>query len=293
MNRAAQFLDEAYATIMPRLPRGMSLREGLGLAELGLDLRLMGRKDMLRIIRMLPMTALEFLEEWFECEELKAAVASVAVHAVTLGPMSAGTGYTLLHNWLNRGGLGASECGTGRGDHAGTGAGGGALRGRRYALEADVRRILVDTYRAAACALDSGEEIEAGAVISAVDPKRTFLSLVEPVNLPPEFVWQTQSIKMRGSVSKLHLLTDGNHGIPEGTVVLAPSVRYLEQAYDAAKYGDISEKPYLELTTHGNVVSIHVQFTPFAPDGPPTGTSSVPHLEELVLQTLAVDISPI
>jgi len=84
------------------------------------------------------------------------------------------------------------------------------------------------------------------------------------MNLPPEFVWHTQSIKMRGSVAKVHLLTDGNHGFPDGTVVLAPSIKYLERAYDAAKYGEISEKPYLEVTTAGNVVSIHFQFAPYA-----------------------------
>ncbi|HSA99272.1 MAG TPA: hypothetical protein VLE49_01390, partial [Anaerolineales bacterium] len=102
------------------------------------------------------------------------------------------------------------------------------------------------------------------------DPKRTFLSLVGPMNLPPEFVWKVQSIKMRGSVAKVHLLTDGNHGIPEGTVVLAPSIKYLEKAYDAAKYGEISEKPYLEVTSvpiresaTKSVVSIHFQFAPY------------------------------
>jgi phytoene dehydrogenase-like protein len=263
MNRAAQFLDEAYATIMPRLPRGMSLREGFGLAELGLDLRLMGPKDMLRVIRMLPMTALEFLEEWFESEELRAAIASVAIHTVTLGPMSAGTGFTLLHNWLNRGGLSHSNVGR-AGEITQALAQAVTRFGGEIRVQADVRRILVDPYTCRGIRLESGEEIDAGAVISAVDPKRTFLALSEPVNLPPEFVWQTQSIKMRGSVSKLHLLTDGKHGIPEGTVVVAPSVRYLEHAYDAAKYGAISDKPYLELTTHGNVVSIHVQFTPHA-----------------------------
>ena len=84
------------------------------------------------------------------------------------------------------------------------------------------------------------------------------------MNLPPEFVWRTQSIKMRGSVAKVHLLTDGNHGIPAGTIVLAPSIKYLEHAYDAAKYGGISEKPYLEVTTSGNVVSVHFQFAPYA-----------------------------
>ena len=64
-------------------------------------------------------------------------------------------------------------------------------------------------------------------------------------------------------LAKVHLLTDGKHGIPDGTVVLAPSIKYLERAYDAAKYGEISEKPYLEVTTSGNVVSIHFQFAPY------------------------------
>ena len=82
----------------------------------------------------------------------------------------------------------------------------------------EVERILVDTYTCTGVMLVGGEEISAGAVLSSVDPKRTFLSLVQPVNLPPEFVWKTQSIKMRGAVSKLHLLTDGTHGVPEGTV---------------------------------------------------------------------------
>jgi phytoene dehydrogenase-like protein len=122
----------------------------------------------------------------------------------------------------------------------------------------EVERILVDTYTCTGVMLVGGEEISAGAVLSSVDPKRTFLSLVQPVNLPPEFVWRTQSIKMRGAASKLHLLTDGTHGVPEGTSVLAPSLEYLERAY-AAKYGN-SERLYLEVTTHGNVVSTHIQF---------------------------------
>jgi phytoene dehydrogenase-like protein len=127
-----------------------------------------------------------------------------------------------------------------------------------------VERIQVDTYTCKEVVLASGEEILADRVISAVDPRRTFLSLVGPMNLPPEFVWHAQSIKMRGSVAKIHLLTNGNHGIPQGTVVLAPSIKYLEKAYDAAKYGEISEKPYLEVTTSGNAVSIHFQFAPYS-----------------------------
>jgi phytoene dehydrogenase-like protein len=262
MNKAAKLLDIAYSTIMPRLPKNMSLGEGYGLMELGLDLRLAGRKDMLNFIRALPMTAQELVEEHFESEVLKAALAAVAIHGSTLGPMSAGTGYTLIHNWLNRGGLA----------HANVGKAGeitqalvNALRafGGEIRCDAEVKCIQVDTYTCKGVVLANGEEILADIVISAVDPRRTFLSLVGPMNLPPEFVWKTQSIKMRGSAAKVHILTDGNHGIPAGTVVFAPSIKFLEKAYDAAKYGEISEKPYLEVTTSGNVVSIHFQFAPY------------------------------
>ncbi|HLO16139.1 MAG TPA: NAD(P)-binding protein, partial [Anaerolineales bacterium] len=93
MNKAAKILDAAYSTIMPRLPKDMSLSEGYGLLELGLDLRLAGRKDMLNFIRALPMTAQELVEEYFESEVVKAAVASLGIHGFTLGPMGAGTGY--------------------------------------------------------------------------------------------------------------------------------------------------------------------------------------------------------
>ena len=262
MEKAAHILDIAYSTIMPRLPKHMSLNEGYGLMELGLDLRLAGRKDMLNFIRALPMTAQEFVEEYFESEILKAAIASVAIHGSTLGPMSAGTGYTLIHNWLNRGGL--AHVNVGKAGEL-TQALAAAVRsfGGEIRCESEVKCIQVDMYTCRGVVLGSGEEILANKVISAVDPRRTFLSLVGPMNLPPEFVWKAQSIKMRGAVAKIHLLTDGNHGIPEGTVVIAPSIKYLEKAYDAAKYGEISQKPYLEMTTSGNTVSIHFQFAPY------------------------------
>ena len=177
--------------------------------------------------------------------------------------MSAGTGYTLIHNWLNRGGLAHVNVGK-AGEITQALANAVKAYGGEIRCEAEVKDIQVDTYTCKGVVLANGEEIFADSVISALDPKRTFLSLVGPMNLPPEFVWKTQSIKMRGSVAKVHLLTDGNHGIPEGTVVLAPSIKYLERAYDAAKYGEISEKPYLEVTTSGNVVSVHFQFAPYS-----------------------------
>ena len=262
MDKSAKILEKAYSTIMPRLPMNFGVKEGFGLMDLGINLRFAGRKDMLNFIRALPMTIQELVEEYFESEVVKAAVASVAIHGSTLGPMSAGTGYTLIHNWMNRGGL--AHVNVGKAGEITTAlantvkAFGGEIR-----TNADVASIKIENQIAKGVVLANSEEISANMILSSADPKHTLLKLVGAQDLPPEFVWHTQSIKMRGSVAKVHLLTDGNHGIPEGTVVVAPSIKYLERAYDAAKYGEVSEKPYLEITTSGNVVSIHFQFAPY------------------------------
>jgi phytoene dehydrogenase-like protein len=273
MDKASRFIHLANETIMPRLPKNFSLAEGYGLAELGLDLRLMGGKDMMRIIRGIPMTADEFVDEWFESDVVKAAVASLGIHGFTLGVMGAGTGYTLMHNWANRGGLSLTPPPLPKGERQGVRGGIGQITealasavksfGGEIRTNAEVKSIQVDTFTCKGVVLANGEEIAAKNIISAADPKHTFLTLVGAVNLPPEFVWNVQSIKMRGSVAKVHLLTDGKHGIPDATVALAPSIKYLEKAYDAAKYHGISEKPYLEVTTSGNVVSMHFQFAAY------------------------------
>ncbi len=263
MDKAASILDTAYATIMPRLPLNFNIREGYGLLELGLELKLAGRKDMLNFIRALPMTAQELLDEYFESDVVKAAIASVGIHGFTLGPMGAGTGYTLIHNWMNRGGLANVNVGK-AGEITQALANAVKSFGGEIRTEAEVKSIKVESQIAKGVILANGEEILANQILSSADPKHTLLKLVGAQDLPPEFVWHTQSIKMRGSVAKVHLQTNGNHGIPEGTVVLAPSIKYLERAYDAAKYGEISEKPYLEVTTSGNVVSIHFQSAPYA-----------------------------
>jgi phytoene dehydrogenase-like protein len=262
MNQAAGFLDAAYRTPMPRLPH-VSLSEGMPLAQLGLKLRQLGARDMFRVIRMLPMSALELTEEWFESDAVRAAIGSVAVHGATLGPMSAGSGYTLMHNWLNRGGPGHARVEGGVGRIADALVAALTARGGEVRTGADVVSIVHDDQRASGVRLAGGEEIIAPTILSAADPRHTLLTLVGAPELPPEFVWHTQSIKMRGSVAKVHLLTDGAHGLPQGTLVIAPSVRYVERAFDAAKYGRMSSEPYLEITANGRVVSIHFQFAPY------------------------------
>lgn len=263
LTEATGFLDAAYRTPMPRLPR-VSLSEGMPLAQLALRLRRLGARDMFRVIRALPMSALELTEEWFESDVVRAAIGAVAIHGVTLGPMSAGSGYTLMHNWLNRGGPGHRRVEGGTGRLAASLVSALKARGGALRLSADVTSILTDDQSARGVRLANGEEIRAATVVSGADPRRTLLGLVGAPELSPEFVWHTQSIKMRGSVAKVHLLTDGTHGLPAGTLALAPGVRYLERAYDAAKYGQMSTQPYLEITTAGRVVSLHVQFAPYA-----------------------------
>jgi phytoene dehydrogenase-like protein len=241
---------------------------------------------MFRFMRSLSMSAVEFTEEWFESEPLRAALGALAIHGSTLGSMSAGTGYTLLHNWLNRGGLGHPVA-----------AGGSRLVGeslvaaaRASGVElrtgAPVARILVDRLQVRGVQLANGEQIAATTVVSDADPRHTLLGLVGAPELPPEFVWQAQSIRMRGSVAKVHVLADSGHGIPDGTVVVAPTLKYLERAFDAAKYGEISQQPYLEVTSQGRVVSIHFQFAPYSLRNS-DWESSRSTIERLALDTIA------
>jgi len=286
MNTAASFLDAAQGTPMPRLTNAAMIEQGRPLAALAWRLRRLGSKDMFRVMRSLSMSAVEFTEEWFESEPIKAALGALAVHGSTLGSMSAGTGYTLIHNWLNRGGPAHREFAGGCRQIAASltaafRAAGGELRTR-----SPVTRILVDRQQVRGVRLESGEEILASTVVSDADPRHTLLGLVGAPELPPEFVWQAQSIRMRGSVAKVHVLTDAAHGLPHGTIVIAPTLKYVERAYDAAKYGEISTRPCLEVTTNGSVVSIHFQFAPYAlRQGDWQGAREA--VERLAVQTVA------
>ncbi len=283
MKKATQFIESSNAAIMPRLPKNFSMSEGMDLAKLGLNVRMMGGKDMMRIVRGIPMTADEFVDEWFESDVVKAAIASLGIHGLTLGVYGAGTGYTLMHNWANRGGMSHVSVQGGIGKISESLASAVKSFGGEIRTNAEVKQVVIKDMRATGVVLSNGEEISASNVISAADPKHTFLQLVGAMELPPEFVWNVQSIKMRGSVAKVHLLTDGKHGIPAGTVALAPSIKYLEKAYDAAKYHSISEKPYLEVTTSGKVVSIHFQFAAYKLN------ESSWNVEGLKVEKLAID----
>jgi phytoene dehydrogenase-like protein len=295
MDKAAGFLESAYATPIPRLPK-FSLTEGLPLAKLGLKLRGLGAKDMYAVIRLLPMSAREFLDEWFESDALKAALASLGIHNANLGVMSAGSAYNLLHQYLVRGGWGQPATDSRQVIDALTSA--AKSFGAEIRTGAEVERITVEDYRATGVLLASGERLSAASVLSSVDPKQTFLSLVTPEPLDPEFVWQAQTIKMRGVTAKLQLTLDpsihihalfqssASESASSATYIIAPSLTYLERAYDAAKYGQISENPCLEVTISENVLTIHAQFVPYFLKNDSWKFETRVKLETLIVETL-------
>lgn len=283
--KVAGFLNDAYALTMPRLPQP-ALAEVPALAQLALKLRGLGRRDMMEAIRLLPMSLDELLSEWFESDALKGALGALGVHGLTQGPLSAGTAYLLLHYWTLQNGPFRPTAKGGLGAISQALAKAAVAHGAEIRTGAEVAQICVDDDRATgvrlAGATRAGDELRARRVISALDPRRTFLELVGPLALDPHFVHAVRNIKLRGSFAKVHFALNGLPHFPAapdaaalgGTIVIAPSLLYLERAYDAAKYGGLSEQPYLEITIPSltdpslappgrHVMSVHMQYAAY------------------------------
>jgi phytoene dehydrogenase-like protein len=158
-----------------------------------------------------------------------------------------------------------------------------ASHGAEIRTEAPAAQVMIKNGRAIGVALENGEEIHSPVVTSAVDPKRTFLKLVESVHLDPEFVRHVGQIRMRGSSGKVNLALDrlpnftclpGEGPHLRGAISVSPSIDYLERAYDDAKYGGFSRRPYLDIVIPStidptmappgkHVMSIFVQYAPY------------------------------
>jgi phytoene dehydrogenase-like protein len=298
MSKIADFLRETYANTFPRVPK-IDPAEAPVLAQLGLKLRGLGKKEMMEAIRVLPMALTELLDEWFESDAVKGAIGARGVHGVMQGSMGAGTAFLLLHHWANSHGFFQSTVPGGVGQITQALANAAQAHKATLRTNTEVAQIIVRDGRATGVRLASGEEISARRVISAADPRRTFLNLVGPLELDPEFVWAAQNIKLRGCVAKVNLALNGlpdfrsaDGHAPHGTIVISPSLAYLERAYDAAKYGGLSEKPYLEVTLPSatdpslapngkHIMSVHVQFVPYK------GQIGEAEIERVVLETLS------
>jgi len=253
--------------------------------RLSLKLRGLGKTEMIELLRTVPMSVADLLDEWFEHDGLKGVLAARAVTDLCQGPMSGGTAFTLLHRQV-----GCDVGVFGPRSMPATGADAViralASRARAAGVElragAPVRSITIREDRAAGVVLTNGEEIASRVVISTADPYRTLLELLDPVHLDPELILAVQNIRFRGAVAKVLVGLDGlpagslpsGGEAPRATVSIAPSIRYVERAYDATKYGQISEHPFVEawvpsliepgLAPEGRHVAVlHVQFTPY------------------------------
>jgi phytoene dehydrogenase-like protein len=233
------------------------------LAGLGLRARRLGRQGLEDLLRLLPMPVADLLDDWFENDALKAALGAAGVMHVQQGPRSGGTAFRLLHHHVG------SPPGVFRPPRSNVARVLAELPGadRR---SAQVRRIIVRDGRAVGVALANGEEIAASAVVSGIDARRTLLELVDPAWLDPQLVRAVRSIRSRGVVARITLTLDRAPGFT--TLVLAPSLDELERAYDDAKYGRVSRRPYLEArnaepSVDGrHRVEVQAQYAPYALD---------------------------
>jgi len=276
------FLEALYQLPPPDIEAG-DFAELPGLLGLGRRFRALGRANMIEFLRLMPMSVRELLDDEFETDALKAAVASVATRDLRQGPASGGTGFVLLHHLVGspNGAPGGRGYWRDRPD-ALVDALERTARGRGVAVrtEARVARILADDDAVRGVMLDSGEEIGAREVFSTADPATTLLKLVDPVWLDPEFLNAVRQIKFRGARSvALYALEPGWRPDPSvdrtGTWVLSDGLAGLERAADAAKYGRISDRLHLELACPSarwpglapegkEVLVVHARWTPYA-----------------------------
>jgi phytoene dehydrogenase-like protein len=251
--RQAGFLERVYQqspiALDPRSPR-----EALALAGLALAFRRLGRADMTALLRTLPMSVEDLLDDEFECEPLKAAIGSGGVQYLQQGPRSGGTAFALLHHLV--GAPAGAMRRTGQPNGIVVALEDAARRqGVTIRTSLKVERILVKDEAVTGVVLDDDEEIGAPVVASSASPSQTLLGLIDPVWLDPEFLLAIRNIKYRGCTAfvlyALDALPESNGLSPEtltGIITLTPTTQALERAYDAAKYGRVSERPHVELS---------------------------------------------
>jgi phytoene dehydrogenase-like protein len=237
------------------------------------------------------MAVADFVAEAFETDALRAAIGWRGVRYTAMGPWSAGSTYQLLLDGAGNDGGAAGETVFaigGPGALAEALAGAARTAGAEIRTDAEVVAVRSLDGRAIGVVLASGEEIDARAIVAAIDPKRLLTSLVDPVALGPDLVWRAGNLRMPGMTAKVNLALSGVPRFPaagddgavllRGRIVVTPGIDLLERAFDAAKYGRVSEAPALEATipslvdpslvagapdgTH--VMSVIAQYAPYA-----------------------------
>jgi len=285
MGQLARF---AKPIIDEKAPDPMSYRpaELMQLLKMGKRFRDLGDDLALLQYKLTTMSAVDFLSEWFETDELIAPMSCSGIIGTMLGVKSPGTAYVLLHHYMGEIDGSSRSWGFARG---GTGAISMAIArsaehfGAEIRTNAGVANIKVKNGTAQGVVLENGDEIDAKIVISGAEPRLTFLGLVGEKELPDDFVTQLKRYKLRGSSGKVNLALDrfpdfvarpGSGMHMRGDISIAPNTDYLERAYDDAKYGDFSQKPFMNIVfptlmdrdmapPGKHVMSIFVQYAPY------------------------------
>jgi phytoene dehydrogenase-like protein len=258
----------------------------LGLAKTGNHFRRLGAKLLYDLTKLMTMSSADFLDEWFETDVLKATMSASGIIGTFMGPRSPGTAYVLLHHYMGELDGAFRSWGFARGGMGSISrviADAARHYGAEIRTQAPVDQVLIKNGRAYGVVLQSGEELQAKVVVSGVDPKRTFLKMIDGQTLTPEFVKQVGDFKIRGSSAKVNLALDalpnftampGDGPHLAGAISISPSIDYIERAYDDAKYGDFSRHPYMDIILPSvldpsmappgkHVMSIFVQYAPY------------------------------
>ncbi len=272
--------------IVPPDPTTNRPRDLKGLLDLAQYFLGLSERDQYMLAKLMTMSAADFVERWFESEPLKATLSASGIIGTYLGPRSPGTAYVLLHHYMGEidgqfRAWGFAKGGTG--GVANAIARSAMASGAEIRTEAKVSTVLVKNGRAVGVALENGDEIKAKIVVSGLDPRGTFLQLVDQSHLPDDLVGTIGRYYSRGSSAKVNLALDA---LPElackpgpgrhlaGAISISPSIDYLEHAYDDAKYGDYSRRPYIDIIIPSmidphmappgkHVMSCFVQYAPY------------------------------
>jgi phytoene dehydrogenase-like protein len=283
--------------MVPPDPASLAPSDLRGLLKLGQHTRSLGTERFHALYKLMTMSSADYLDEWYEFDPLKATKSASGIIGTFLGPRSPGSAYVLLHHYMGEidgafRAWGFQKGGTGAISEAIASA--ARTQGATIRTDAAVERVLVREGTVTGVALTSGEEITAPVVVSSLDPRHTFLNLVDRKELPADLVQGVERYKFRGSSGKVNLALSGlprftcldRRGddpslrirAARGAVSISPSLEYLERAYDDAKYGDFSRHPYMDIVIPSmidpgmappgkHVMSIFVQYAPYHVNG--------------------------
>jgi phytoene dehydrogenase-like protein len=273
-------------SMVPPDPNTLNPKELMKLLFIGKRFQGMESGDKYNQVQLMTMSAVDFLDQWFETDVLKATMSASGIIGTFLGVRSPGTAYVLLHHYMGEIDGAFRAWGFARG---GTGAISNAIgdaareAGAEIRTQAAIARILVKDNKAYGVALTNGDEIYAEVVSSSVDPRHTFIEFMDSGNLPDDFVEGIKRYKFRGSSGKVNMALDalpnfkcmpGEGAHLRGAMSISPAVEYMEKAYDDAKYGHFSRRPYIDMVIPSltdpsvappgkHVLSCFVQYAPY------------------------------